>query len=370
MSSSTKALSKRYLAAALPGQQGGEMDEKLSRPDSKAGRLQRACLNLYLEHLRDGALPTSGRFLFYELEDRGIVPKAYRKADGTPCARTPAQDISDALTHLREGGLIPWEHIVDETRTLDIWPYAGSVAEFLLAEIPLARIDLWDGEEPPLILCESRSLAGVLRSIAAEYLCPIASTNGQAGGFLHTSLAPLVRGGRRIFYLGDFDLSGGHIEKNTRRVLERYGALQWEKVAITDVQVREHGYEADAVEKKDRRYKPPRVFWAVETERLGQVPLMHILRETLDAELSQPIAVFRDREAQQRVQVREALGRILLEAGTPEDGVPHEIIDRLENSVISGMANIVSGLPEDLTPAQRSSLVEQVKRRLAGRLLS
>src|SRR3712207_4508698 len=33
------------------------------------------------------------------------------------------------------------------------------------------------GEAPPLILCESRSLAGVLSPIAAEYLCPIATTN-------------------------------------------------------------------------------------------------------------------------------------------------------------------------------------------------
>ena len=267
--------------------------EKLSGPDTKAGRLQRECLALYREHLRDEAIPTSARFLFYELEDRGIVPKIYRKADGTPRARTPAQDISDALMHLREVGLIPWEHIVDETRTLDVWPYAGSVAEFLLEDISLARIDVWDGEESPLILCESRSLAGALRSIAAEYLCPIASTNGQAGGFLHTSLALLARGGRRIFYLGDHDLSGGHIEENTRRVLDGYGDFEWEKIAITDVQVRKHGYEADAVEKKDHRYKPPRVFWAVETEHLGQVPLMRLLRERLDAELSEPLAVFR-----------------------------------------------------------------------------
>jgi hypothetical protein len=348
----------------------GKMDETLSRPDTKAGRLQRACLALYREHLRDGALPTSARFLFYELEDRGLVPKLYRRADGTPRPRTPAQDISDALMHLREIGLIPWEDIVDKTRTLDSWAYAGSVAEFLLEEISLATIDVWDGEEPPLILCESRSLAGALRSIAAEYLCPIASTNGQAGGFLHTSLAPLVRGGRRIFYLGDHDLSGGHIEENARRVLDGYGDFEWEKIAITDVQVREHGYEADAVTKKDHRYKPPRVFQAVETERLGQVPLMHLLRERLDAELSEPLEVFRDREAQQRVPVREALGRLRLEDGTPEDGVLHEIIDELESSVISEVANIVSRLPGGLTPAQRSSLVEQLKRRLAGRLMS
>jgi hypothetical protein len=352
------------------GEMSGDISERLSRPDSKAGRLQRECLTLYYEHLQDGAIPTSVRFKIYELVDRGVVPKAYRKADGTPRPRTPAQDISDALTHLREVGLIPWEHIVDETRTLHSWAYAGSVTEFLLEEVSLARIDVWDGEKPPLILCESRSLAGALRSIAAEYLCPIASTNGQAGGFLHTSLAPLVRGGRRVFYLGDHDLSGGHIEENTRRVLERYGNLEWEKIAITSVQVREHGYEADAVEKKDHRYKPPRVFWAVETERLGQVSLMHLLRERLDAELSEPLAVLRDREAQQRVPVREALVRLRFENGTPEDGVPHEVVDRLESRAISEVVNVVSGLPGGLTAEQRSALVEQLKRRLASRLLS
>jgi hypothetical protein len=374
MLSSTGVSSRRHLAAALLDQQRGEMrgdmDEKLSRPDSKAGRLQRECLALYREHESDGAIPTSGRFLFYELEDRRIVPKAYRKADGTPRPRTPAQDISDAVTHLREVGLRPWEDIVDETRTLDSWAYAGSVVEFLLKEVSFARIDVWDGEEPPLILCESRSLAGALWSIAAEYLCPIASTNGQAGGFLHTSVAPLVKGGRRVFYLGDHDLSGGHIEENTRRVLERYGELEWEKIAITDVQVREHGYEADAVMKKDRRYKPPRVFWAVETERLGQVPLMRLLRERLDAELSEPLAMFREREAQQRIPVREALVRLRLEDGTPEDRIPHEIVDQLESSAVAQMANVVSWMPGSLIPARRSWLFEQLKRRLAGRLLS
>ncbi len=49
------------------------------------------------------------------------------------------------------------------------------------------------------------------------------------------------------------------------------------------------------------------------------------------------------------------------------------IQNQLENSAISEIANnIVSGLlgAGGLTPAQRSSLAEQLKRRLAGRLLS
>jgi hypothetical protein len=283
----------------------------LSRPETKAGRLQRAVLALYHEHVRNGALPTSGRFLFYELEDRGIVPKVYRKPDGTPRARTPAQDISDALTHLREVGLVPWSDIVDETRTLDMWGYGASVADYALAAVESARIDLWASEKPPLILCESRSLAGVLRPIAQRYLCPIASTNGQAGGFLHTAVAPLVQYVRRVLYLGDYDLSGGHIEDNTRKVLSEYGVLDWEKVAITGVQVREHGYEADAVQKVDHRYRPPRRFHAVETERLGQVPLTELLRGALDSELPEPLDDVLARQAEQRVRVREALAGLL-----------------------------------------------------------
>ncbi len=51
------------------------LDELLSGPDTKKGRLQRACLALLREHEADGALPTSGRFVFYELVDRGIIPK-------------------------------------------------------------------------------------------------------------------------------------------------------------------------------------------------------------------------------------------------------------------------------------------------------
>jgi hypothetical protein len=131
-----------------------KIEEKLSAPDTKAGRLQRACLYLLAEHRRDGAIPTSNRFLFYELLGRNVIPKDYRKADGTKKPRTPAQDVSDALTHLREKGIVPWSWIVDETRTLYEWDYAGTVIEYALNDLPSARVDLWEGEAPPLILCE------------------------------------------------------------------------------------------------------------------------------------------------------------------------------------------------------------------------
>jgi hypothetical protein len=126
----------------------------LSAPHTKAGRLQRACLDLLREHEADGALPTSIRFLFYELVSRGVVPKAY-SAERT---RTPSQDISEAVKHLRQVGVVPWDWIVDESRALHSQHYAPSVYEYVEDILPVARMDLWNGQAPPLILCESRSL--------------------------------------------------------------------------------------------------------------------------------------------------------------------------------------------------------------------
>lgn len=280
----------------------------LSKESTKKGRLQRACLALLREHEADGALPTSIRFLFYELLDRGVIPKAYRKPDGTERSRTPGQDISDAVNVLREAGMVPWSWIVDETRSLNNWRYAESVYQYVEDTLPLARIDLWGGLPPPLILCESRSLAGALRDIAADYLCPLAATNGQVGGFLHTEVAPLVAetGARRVLYLGDLDLSGGHIEENTRKVLSGYGALNWEKVAITHRQVQEDSLPT--VPKPDFRFKPPRTFSAVETEALGQVRIGSLLTSKLEGLAPEPLSEVRQREERQCVAVRERLG--------------------------------------------------------------
>jgi len=281
-----------------------EIEHKLSKPHTDKGRLQRACLQLLREHEADGALPTSNRFLFYELVSQGTIPKSFPGKQ-----RTPGQSVSDATLRLREAGIIPWSWIVDETRTLHNWRYAPSVYGYVEGILPAARIDVWDGEPPPLILCESRSLAGVLRQIAAAYLCPIAATNGQVAGFLHTEVAPLLEaeGVRRVLYLGDLDLSGGHIEENTRCTLEVYGELGWQRLAITNVQVRERGLTE--VKKKDKRFNPPRTFPAVETEALRQQEIQRILTERLDAELPEPLAVVLEREEQQRVLVRERLNR-------------------------------------------------------------
>jgi hypothetical protein len=279
---------------------------------SKAARLREACLDLLREHERDGALPTNGRFIFYELEQRGIIPKVYVDDQGRRRPRQPANDVSDALMQLRQSGAVPWEWIVDETREVKEWRFASSAFEYVADAAEGVRIDCWGGEPAPLIICEARSTKGVLERIAATYLCPITATNGQGGGFIVTSIAPLLSGNdRRVLYLGDCEADGpaDSIENNTRRYIEEHAGREfdedtWERVALTEQQVvRDDRLLGLAIEKVDRRYKPPRPYQAIECEAVGQVMLERLLRDRLDDLLPEPLDDVLEREQVEREQI-------------------------------------------------------------------
>jgi hypothetical protein len=65
------------------------------RPQSKIGMVRIALMILLEQHLRDQAIPTSVRFLFYELIARRIVAKSGERPD---------KIVSEAVTDLREHG--------------------------------------------------------------------------------------------------------------------------------------------------------------------------------------------------------------------------------------------------------------------------
>jgi hypothetical protein len=291
----------------------------LSPPDTKAGRLQRACLALLQEHEREGTIPTNGRFVFYELEQRGVVPKHYVDASGNKRARTPAQNISDALLRLRELGLVPWGWILDESRDVSEWQYAPSVYEYAIEAVDQARIDCWRGEPPPLIVCEARATRGVLERITAEYLCPITATGGQCAGHIVNEIVPLLTGNeRKVLYLGDCEERGpgDQIEANTRRYIEKHTGREftsetWIKVALTPEQVaRSPRLRRLAIDKVDNRCRPPRPYKAVECEAVGQAVLERMLRAVLDGLLPEPLERVRVREEQQRARLRTTLVRL------------------------------------------------------------
>ncbi len=101
---------------------------------SKIGDLRKHLLDLYEEHEAAGMLPTSLQFLWYELvrwcrrDSSRSMPAAISRP-GAHGQRQPKQDVIDALTDLRESGEIPWEAIVDETRSIDDFTGFWTIAE-------------------------------------------------------------------------------------------------------------------------------------------------------------------------------------------------------------------------------------------------
>jgi hypothetical protein len=290
--------------------------EKLSAPESKAGRLQRACLELLREHERKDTIPTNVTFLFYELEQQGVVPKAYRDANGNKRPRTPRQDISDATMRLRECDLVPWWWLKDESRDVHKPRYAASVYDYVLDTVSLARIDCWDGQLPPVIICEARATRGVLEHVTNEYRSPITATGGQCGGHIVTEIVPLLRGNKRkVLYVGDCEERGpgDQIEANTQRYIEEYAGRTftpetWIKVALTPEQVaRNPRLRRLAIDKLDYRCKPPRPYRAIECEAVGQEVLERMLRKVLDELLPEPLERVRVREQRQRKRVATLL---------------------------------------------------------------
>jgi hypothetical protein len=271
-------------------------------PSSKIGALRDLLLGLLREHERDGTIPTNARFLYYELVQRGHLSKERTGA------RRPDQNLHDALTDIREDGRIPWDWIVDETRSLEDYTGYPTILDGVLATLPHITLDPWRGKAP-LTLSESRSLAGVVRPTVRELRARVAATNGQCGGFLRTDIAPMLKPGDNVGYLGDLDLSGGHIEDNTRRVLEREigGALNWERIALTRQQV--ETYDLPVIIKRDRRYLDDHPHEAVETEAISQRVLIDILRAYLTRLLPEPLERVLEREARQRRRLEKLLRR-------------------------------------------------------------
>ena len=75
---------------------------------TKKAQLRANLRTLIAEHEETDAIPTSVRFLYYELEQRGQGYLIDHQA-GSNKRRRPDQYVSEVLMDLRNDGTIPWE---------------------------------------------------------------------------------------------------------------------------------------------------------------------------------------------------------------------------------------------------------------------
>jgi hypothetical protein len=272
--------------------------------DTKAGRLRTWAKAAIERHRAEGTIPTSLRHLYYEAVMDSACPDVgkAKKAGG---GRRPDQDLTDAVTDLREAGEIDWDEIEDRTRHLihnqGFTTYTNGVEAYL----DQIHVDPYNEHPLPVLVVESESVAGVLERIADEYRVPIVPTRGQTAGFLRTTVADFL-GYRKIVvgYIGDADKAGGDIENNSADVLtDVSGVVSWERLALTWAQVDDLGLPTEA--RFDKRTR--RTTLACEVEAYPQVRLEADVTAFLDGLLPEPLEDVQEREAAERARVRGLL---------------------------------------------------------------
>jgi hypothetical protein len=281
---------------------------ELSPPGTKSGQLQRAALHVYREHAADGALPTTIQFIWYELEQRGVVDKNLRRGKPGVNGRGQDQDLADAVTRLRELGLIPWADISDENRQVLLFHGHPTLRGGLLEALRTGKLDPWDGR-PPLILCETRAVAGALEPVVYTYRAGVTGIGGQVRGHLMTSVVLDLVAGQLVGYLGDLDHAGNQIEDHARRVIEAHGpGVEWVRLGLNQAHADRLVAEGiEPIAKRDRRYRDGRPHLATELEAYGQRRVVGLVRDWLDERLPVPLEEITGREQAERDMLRSLL---------------------------------------------------------------
>jgi hypothetical protein len=200
----------------------------------------------------EAAQPITGRGIGYKLFTAGLIPSMAKKE---------MQRVYRLLKEAREQELIPWEWIVDETRSLERKSTWANPAEYAECVARSYRRDFWD-QQP--VRCEVWSEKGTVRGVLAPVL------DHYAVGFrvMHefssaTAIYDVCQDddGRDLIalYVGDFDPSGLFMsEEDLPTRLSEYDGehVELQRIALT----REHVSALPSFPATDKR-KDPRYKW-------------------------------------------------------------------------------------------------------------
>jgi hypothetical protein len=178
--------------------------------------------------------PASVRAVCYKLFTMGVIPNMSKGSTGK---------VSKNLVYARERQLIPWDWIVDETRSAEKTQTWKDTSSIIRAAVNSYRRDYW--QEQPYrveVWSEKGTVRGTLSPILDEYGVTFRAMHGYSSATVINEIAeesnrsdkPLI-----AFYCGDFDPSGKHMSDiDLPRRLERYGAnITIQRIALLESDV-------------------------------------------------------------------------------------------------------------------------------------
>jgi hypothetical protein len=171
--------------------------------------------------------PATVRAVCYRLFTAGIIPDMSERSTGK---------VSRQLTWARENDELPWEWIVDETRTPERVSSWADPKSYIRAVKRSYRKDLWrDQDNKVEVWSEKGTVRGTLGPILEEYGVTFRVQHGFASATsLHDAAEDSMDESFTVLYVGDHDPSGMYMsEMDIPDRLERYEAdIAIERVAL------------------------------------------------------------------------------------------------------------------------------------------
>jgi len=196
--------------------------------------------------------PMTVRQVFYQATVTWLVEKTeagYRK-------------VQLALAEMRRAGFLPYHWLADNTRWQRKPVTFSSIEEALNDTARLYRKSLWhDAAAYVEVWLEKDALAGVLLPVTAAFDVPLMVTRGYSSlSFLHTAADHIAQVGvpTYIYHFGDFDPSGvnaGEKVEETLRAMAPCAEIHFERVAVTEAQVKEFSLPSRPTKITDSRSK-------------------------------------------------------------------------------------------------------------------
>ena len=253
------------------------------------GRSKRSWDLIWAMHaIAAAAEPITGRGVGYKLFTDGLMPSMARKE---------MQRVYRLLKEAREEGLIPWEWIVDETRSLERVSTWDDPEQYARCVARSYRRDFWNQQPVRVeVWSEKGTIRGVLQPVLDQYAVGFRVMHGFGGATTIHDISQDNDGRDLIvLYVGDYDPSGMFMsEEDLPNRLVEYGGhhVTLKRIAL----MRGHCYGLPSFPAKDKR-KDPRYKWFLadygercwELDAMDPNDLRDCVEEAIE-ELIEPVA--------------------------------------------------------------------------------
>jgi hypothetical protein len=196
------------------------------------------------------AQPITGRGIGYKLFSRCLI---------TSMEMPEMQRVYRLLKEAREAGFIPWEWIVDETRSIERVSTWDNPEEYARCVAQSYRRDFWNQQPHRVeVWSEKGTVRGVLRPVLDQYAVGFNPVHGFSSATVIHDAAEDDDGRELIvLYVGDYDPSGMYMsEVDIPKRLEKYGGyhITIKRIALTQEQTRGLLSFPATDKRKDPRY--------------------------------------------------------------------------------------------------------------------